>query len=260
MKIRPARIIYALWSRYFPIRNRKCSICGNKLVAFIPMVLGRQVKLPLMDQLQMVGSDVSQFECPWCGCNDRERHLWMYIQESGLVESLPDSSVLHFAPEKRLPELIAKISPRQYLQADLYPVAPHIQTVDMLATGFPDEEFDLIMANHVLEHVSSVEQALEELIRILKPGGHIIVQTPFSSLLEHTWSDPGITTDSSRLQAYGQEDHVRLFGKDIFQIIERVGFESRVMHHRDLPGEFSGATYGVNEQEPFFLFRKNVVQ
>lgn len=43
---------------------------------------------------------------------------------------------------------------------------------------FPDDEFDLIVASHVIEHVPDVMAFVTELYRIAKPGGRIRIATP----------------------------------------------------------------------------------
>jgi hypothetical protein len=74
--------------------------------------------------------------------------------------------------------------------------------------------------------------------------------------LRRTWSDPGIDTDEARLQAYGQEDHVRLFGSDIFERFAAPFFEPEIRQHADLLADYDPIRHGVNSAEPFFLFRK----
>ena len=91
---------------------------------------------------------------------------------------------------------------------------------------------------------------------MLKPGGFAILQTPFSSKLHHTWSDSGIDSDEARLQAYGQEDHVRLYGLDIFERFEQAGLKADVKSHREVLPDIDSVRFGVNESEPFFLFYK----
>lgn len=43
---------------------------------------------------------------------------------------------------------------------------------------FPDESFDVVYSSHVLEHVHSEKKALEEMKRVLKPNGVLIIGTP----------------------------------------------------------------------------------
>jgi SAM-dependent methyltransferase len=210
-----------------------------------------------MRALAMVGSDADHFECPRCGAHDRERHLLMYLRASGVLGDLQGKAVLHFAPEKRLSRFIAAAAPSRHVQADLLPNSPEVQRVDMLAMPFGDGTFDCVIANHVLEHVGDVDRALGEIHRVLCPRGHAILQTPYSSKLHRTWEDAGIDTPAARLQAYGQEDHVRLFGRDIFERIAAAGFEPGVRQHRELLGDVDPIRAGVNPDEPLFLFRRN---
>jgi SAM-dependent methyltransferase len=99
-------------------------------------------------------------------------------------------------------------------------------------------------------------KALTEIYRVLKPGGHAILQTPYSAKLHHTWEDPGIDDDAARLQAYGQIDHVRLFGRDIFARFASTGLASCVRQHHELLPDVNAAVFGVNPREPLFLFRR----
>lgn len=209
-----------------------------------------------MRALHMVGSNPDQFECPRCGAHDRERHLLMYMRAGGILEQLRGKAVLHFAPEKRLSRFIADAGPSRYVRADLFPNSADVERVDMLGMQFDDGSFDCVVANHVLEHVSNVPRALAEIRRVLKPGGFAILQTPYSGKLHRTWEDQGVDTPSARLQAYGQEDHVRLFGRDIFEQIAASGFENLVRRHSELLADVDPVIMGVNSDEPFFLFRK----
>jgi len=204
----------------------------------------------------MVGSNPDQFECPHCGAHDRERHLLMYFQATGLLEQMQGKAVLHFAPEKRLSRRIVAARPARYLPCDLYPSGPDVLEVDMLAIQFESASFDFVIANHVLEHVADDLQALKEIRRVLKSGGHAILQTPYSRKLHRTWQDDGIADDAARLQAYGQADHVRLFGRDIFDRFASVGLEPRIGMHVELLRDVDADVAGVNPVEPFFLFQR----
>jgi len=209
-----------------------------------------------MVALETIGSDVKNFGCPNCGCHDRERHLMLYLDEMNLIDKFQDAAILHIAPERWISELIRKKGPANYVQGDLYPTSDAIETIDILAINYAAETFDFVIVNHVLEHVDDDLVALSELRRVLKVGGFAILQTPYSSRLTKTFSDAGIQGDFARLQAYGQEDHVRLYGNDIFDRMESVGFRSRVVSHKERLSKIDPVKYGVNEKEPFFLFER----
>jgi SAM-dependent methyltransferase len=209
-----------------------------------------------MHVLSMVGSDPDHFECPRCGSHDRERHLLMYLEASGLLAELRGKSVLHFAPEKRLASRILAAQPQLYVRCDLYPQGREIVRVDMLAMEYEAASFDVLIANHVLEHVADDMQALMEIRRVLKVGGYAILQTPYSRKLHKTWEDAGIADDDARLQAYGQADHVRLYGRDIFDRFTSAGLVPRVQEHAKLLADVDVIRFGVNPNEPFMLFQR----
>lgn len=228
-------------------------MCHHTIHHFRPY---RALMPELMRALDVVGSDIINFECPRCGAHDRERHLLLYLQATGILDNMRGKAVLHFAPERMLWHHFNKAGLAHYVRCDLYPQTSGVQRVDMLEMPFEDQSADFVIASHVLEHVADDIKALTEIRRVLKIGGYGILQTPFSNKLLNTWQDPGIDTDEARLQAYGQRDHVRLFGRDIFKRITDVGFESHVQTHRDILPSVNPQTVGVNEREPFFLFRK----
>lgn len=235
---------------------RKCVFCGNSLWGFIPYNGGSRNVPALIRELQMVGSDVDNFLCPRCGSHDRERHLLMYLQASGALERMKGKTVLHFAPEKQLSLRIAAMVPATYIRCDLHPTLPEVQRIDILAINMDASSVDYVLANHVLEHVDDDTRALREIRRVLKPGGYAILQTPYAGGLKRAWEDPGITSAAARLQAYGQSDHVRLYGSDIFERFVDAGLESHVKQHAELLPHVDISVHGVNPVEPFFHFRK----
>jgi ubiquinone/menaquinone biosynthesis C-methylase UbiE len=117
----------------------------------------------------------------------------------------------------------------------------------------PDGAFDLVICNHVLEHVPDLDRALTELHRVLRPGGVAVLQTPFASGRAETLEDPAITSDRDRLKFYGQEDHVRLFGRDIFDRVAAVGFRVRYVTHAEALGHLDAAREGVSSDEGLLM-------
>jgi SAM-dependent methyltransferase len=244
------------WCARVPYGKRECVICGHAVGKFLPYRNGSRSVPDLMLALGMTGSDVDNFSCPWCHSHDRERHLFLYMREAGIFSIIARSKVLHVAPEKHLSVIIQDAKPEEYIPCDLYPWAPDILKVDLLSLPFPDNHFDVCIANHVLEHVDDDLCAIDEIARVLRPGGYAILQVPYCRGLELSWEDAGICTDEARLQAFGQEDHVRLFGRDVFERIASRGLKSHVKGHNDLLQKYNPERFGVNSSEPFFLFAK----
>lgn len=242
--------------RYLPGGNCVCVACGQKLHYFLPFAGGVQAALKVNQVLDVVGSDLRRYACPKCESNDRERHLILFCQRTVVAKIIPKSSILHFAPERRFSAYIKGLAPVRHVKADLFPSAPDVQKVDIMNMKFPDYSFDIVIANHVLEHVDDYGEALCEIQRVLRPGGLAILQTPFSAMLTETFEDKGIQSLSARELAYGQDDHVRLFGRDIFEQYSKAGFIARVTSHESVLADVDADMYGVNRREPFFLFER----
>jgi SAM-dependent methyltransferase len=242
--------------RLIPWGGAYCVVCGKSSPSFLPFHWATGRVPDVLHALDVVGSDLLRNACPKCECNDRERHLRMYIESMDLAKRFNGARVLHFAPELVLSRYIASLGPIEHIQADLFPSRQGIRREDMLQMSFPDGYFDIFIANHVMEHVGDDLQALREIQRVLRPGSLVILQTPYSAMLKNTFSDPGLTSGDARECAYGQDDHVRLYGQDIFQNFERTGLRSKVVTHAQVLSQFDAIRYGVNPKEPFFLFER----
>ena len=244
------RILYGL----LPGGRRYCVVCEHHVWAFMSYRSGVAPKLARA--LDVVGSDIANFECPRCGAIDRERHLYLYLRAADLVERMSRKAIVHFAPEGHLPDLLAAAHPSTHIKCDLFPKTALVKKVDITNMPFESASVDILIANHVLEHVANDFQALSEIYRVLKVGGIAILQTPYSRKLLDTWEDGGVLDESARKEAFGQEDHVRLYGRDIFDRIASCGLMSEVRTHDDLLADIDAWKVGVNRAEPFFLFRK----
>lgn len=242
--------------RISPWGEAYCVVCDRRSPTFLPFHWATGRVPDVIQALNVIGSDLVRNGCPKCGCNDRERHLHLYITATGLVSRIKGAKVLHFAPELVFSAYIKSLGPAEHIQADLFPSREGIHKEDMLKMSFPDGYFDIFIANHVMEHVGDDLQALREIHRVVRQGGLVILQTPYSDMLESTFSDPGVVSGESRECLYGQDDHVRLYGKDIFKRFEQTGLRSKVVTHEQVLSAFDPVLYGVNSREPFFLFER----
>jgi SAM-dependent methyltransferase len=168
--------------------------------------------------------------------------------------------ILHIAPEKHIAGAIESCNPERYLKGDLAPTRSDIRRVDVTAIKEKDKTFDIVICNHVLEHVHDDIKALSELYRVLKPGGTAILQTPYApKLIETRERDPSVSSESHRLEFYGQEDHIRLYGTDLLDRIFGAGFDLRLQRHSDVLKDVDCAVAGVNPAEPLFLAHKPLI-
>ncbi len=76
----------------------------------------------------------------------------------------------------------------------------------------------------MLEHISDDKKSMREILRILKKDGWAILQVPLNEDLEITYEDPSIKSPLERLKHFGQEDHVRIYGRDYYKRLEKEGF------------------------------------
>jgi len=67
---------------------------------------------------------------------------------------------------------------------------------------------------------------MEELYRVLKPGGTAILQVPLEEGRKNTFEDDSITDQQERTRIFGQYDHVRVYGQDYYNRLQEVGFKA----------------------------------
>jgi ubiquinone/menaquinone biosynthesis C-methylase UbiE len=130
--------------------------------------------------------------------------------------------------------------------------------MDLADISVGDESFDVIICNHVLEHIIDDHKAMTELYRVLKPKGWAILQVPISPTLTHTFEDFSLTTDTQREAAFGQHDHVRIYANDYIQRLDKAGFAVTIFKWHSEPEQFGGANnrFALNEHEWLYLATK----
>lgn len=167
---------------------------------------------------------------------ERHRLLWLYLQKetSFFSENL---KVLHFAPEQAFYKRFKNMSNLDYVTTDLNSPLADVKA-DICNLPFKDNEFDIILCNHVLEHIPDDTKAMQELYRVLKVGGMGILQIPQDLGRKKTFEDNSITDKKKRAEIFGQYDHVRVYGRDYFEKLRDIGFTVKeVDYTKTLPDE-----------------------
>ena len=197
--------------------------------------------------------------CPWCNSIDKERLVYLYLQnKTDLFETAgPALRLLHMAPEERLGKRIRALPRVRYVSGDITP-GRAMQVVDLTKIAYPDASFDVIMCSHVLEHIPEDRKAMQELYRVLAPGGYAILQVPISLTRVETWEDPTIEDPAERERMFGQSDHVRIYGADYVTRLEGAGFSVERWSAVQEFGEEFARRYGLNPEEDVFICRKSV--
>lgn len=206
----------------YPGTRLHCPMCGGRFGAFLPRGLDQGVYA----REQVVGAGRREAAtCPYCYSSDRERFVHLYLREvAGLARPGPPLRVLHVAPERNLRAWLRSLPRVRYVGSGLSSRWVDV-FVDLTRAPFGDGAFDVILCNHVLEHVPDDHAALVELRRILAPRGFAIVQVPLAPGRAETEEASGPTDAAERVRRFGQAGHLRLYGRDYPDRVRAAGFE-----------------------------------
>jgi len=230
---------------------------------FAPLIYrGNKVECPVCERsfskFLSYGSNVAHREnvlCPYDLTLERHRLMWLYLKDASNFFTAPNLNVLHIAPEQCFIHLFKKQSNLNYLTGDLEsPIADlHF---DLHSIPLEDNRFDVVFCNHVMEHVTDPLQCMKELFRVMKPGGWAIMQVPQDMTRETTYEDSTITSPEDREKHYWQKDHVRLFGRDYPNWLEKAGFE---VEEFELKKHYDAAKierFRLMKDEILYIFKK----
>jgi len=187
----------------------KCPCCNWSLRSFV-------------DKSSVFKKTVDGY-CPRCNSKARHRRDWMYLEPR--ISSGPEKIwILDVAPWWSFGRNLSRMKNIRYFGLDLDPEAPFVNVAGNI-TEIPASSavFDAVICIHVLEHVDNDRQAMDEICRVLKPGGWAIVTVPILPD-EPTREDPSVTSPDEREKMFGEKGHVRFYGMDIRNRLEAAGF------------------------------------
>ncbi len=206
---------------------RACPLCGNHVRGFHAHGGGAAV----LDSRRVVGGMRRENDrCPVCHAQDRSRLMMLWLERHGGIGKGP-VRILHVAPDQGLYLWLKRQSGIDYVGSDIdarrYRHIPGVQTADLTQAPFPSDSFDLVICSHVLEHIPDDRAAFAEIFRVLKPGGHAVLLTPFALDGKGTDEDPSVADPAERDRRFGQWDHVRIYDREDFLARMRAaGFEA----------------------------------
>lgn len=224
---------YKLGRALRPLVPRECPICG------------------FVGSFRSFGAPPrSEGRCSRCRSLERHRLFKLALDRGELAPGGRFvGTVLHFAPERALSPLIRAMAER-YVTADFLESADLRLNIEDIA--LEDASLGVVIANHVLEHVDD-RKAAREICRVLAPGGQLIASVPIVEGWDETYEDPAITDNTGREVHFGQNDHVRIFGRDFRDRIMSGGFSSV----REITaGGADSARYSLIRGEKIFVFTK----
>lgn len=227
--------------------NVLCPICNSKFKEFGPFG----------------AIERKNAKCFTCDSVERHRLLWLYLNhQTDIFTSTKTLRLLHFAPEKVFYDHFSSNLKIEYYPCDLSPDLYNFQgkvdiiRADITCIPFQDAYFDVVICMHVLEHIPNDSLAMSELYRVMKNGAWAILQVPIDYTRDVTYEDFSINTPEGRLQAFGQSDHVRWYGKDYKQKLTQAGFKVVV---DDFVKKFSPneiLKYGLMSSELIYYCKK----
>ncbi|MBD8082274.1 class I SAM-dependent methyltransferase [Chryseobacterium caseinilyticum] len=172
---------------FYQGKNHICTICQTNLKQFVKLENGDLI-------------------CPVCGSLPRTRRLNLLLETHYLK---PNSAFLDFSPSRMLYKKWKKRKDISYFPTDFENEFLSDYRFDITKIDAKENTFDLIVCYHILEHIVKDEIAMKELYRVLKPGGSVLIQTPFKN--GEIYEDYSKTTPQERLKYFGQDDHVRIY-------------------------------------------------
>lgn len=194
--------------------------------------------------------------CPGDLTLERHRLMWLYLKDHSNFFTAEKLNVLHIAPEQCFHKKFKAQKNLNYLTADLVsPIAD--MHFDLHKIPLEDNRFDVVFCNHVMEHVDDPLTCMKELYRVMKPGGWAIMQVPQDINRAETFEDPSIVTPEDREKYYWQKDHLRLFGLDYPQYLEKAGFRAEIFDKEAIIGKELIARYRLMESEILYIFHKD---
>jgi predicted SAM-dependent methyltransferase len=241
----PQRIRELFWDARYYLRpvfylgfGVQCPLCGWRWRRFVPH--GKPER--------------ENARCAHCDALERHRLMFLFLKKHTALFETP-LRLLHFAPEKTFYTVFSKARNISYCTVDLC-VSGVDAHMDITRLAFPDGTFDAVLCSHVLEHIPDDAAAIREIRRVLRPGGWALLHVPLHPTLLETYEDPTIVDPVERRKHFGQEDHVRYYGRDFGGRIEREGFQVKVISFAKTLDADTIRNYGIPFDEDIYFCNK----
>lgn len=192
--------------------------------------------------------------CPSSLSLERHRLLWLFLKEKTSFFTGPQK-LLHIAPELCFMDIFERMENLEYTTGDIESPLAKVK-MDVHEIPFDEGTFDVVFCNHVMEHVENDIKSMSEIHRVLKPRGWAIIQSPVYMELDHTLEDPSITDPLEREKNYGQNDHMRKYGKDYGERLRKAGFKVSEDNYLDELSDDKRKRYALPKKEVIYFCEK----
>jgi len=228
------RLFYRISFASYKGHGFTCNVCQQQYFRFVDDWPASENKNAISKNNFIAGYG-KNIICPNCLSNARERLVIAMLQHHVNIDN---KKILHLSPEKNVYQYLKYKS--EVITADLVPgfyknIDKQIRKEDAMAFSFADQSFDVVIANHVLEHISDDLKAMSEINRVLKKGGIAILQVPYSETISSTIEEPLIDNPSRQSALFGQKDHVRIYQlNDYINRLGQSGFIVNKISYKEL--------------------------
>ena len=228
------RLFYRISFASYKGHGFTCNVCQQQYFRFVDDRPASENKNALLSNHVIAGYG-KNIICPNCLSNARERLVIAMLQHHVNIDN---KKILHLSPEKNVYQYLKSKS--NVITADLVPgfyknIDKHIRQEDVTALSFADQSFDVVIANHVLEHIPDDLKAMSEIYRVLKKGGVAILQVPYSETISETIEEPLIYNPKKQSNLFGQKDHVRIYQlNDYISRLGQSGFIVSKINYKEL--------------------------
>lgn len=253
--------IQSLKRKYSPYKTGvppyQCNFCGAKYQKFVPEYPTGDIREAIEKNHVIAGFGENVY-CPACLSKNRERLVKAVLEN---YTTIYDKNILHFSPEKHLYHFLQKTA-KKVTTVDIEPgfyrhIDKNISKADATDLPFANETFDILVANHILEHIPDDQAAMKEMHRVLNAKGLAILQVPYSETITKTLEEPDIDDPEKQAALFGQKDHVRIYAKsDYINRLQHAGFRVNILTPEILK-EYR--VYAIQEDESVFLCSKAVL-
>ena len=136
-------------------------------------------------------------------CYSSERHRIVYNIYQALMPLPAEWSCLQFSKDQSLDE--------SWFKSYEYSMYEQHNSLDMMDLALEEGAYDLIVSNHVLEHVPSDSKAIAECLRVVGPKGlvHVTVPKPSTQFETTDWGFCDVD----------QNEHFRHYGTDLAPLL-----------------------------------------
>jgi len=207
-----------------------CPCCGYEGVAFLAVPNS--------------GGTSWNAACPTCDSRSRHRGLSILIPKL-LAPRAGKPRALHMAPELILRRVVEPFT-AVYHTSDLKMDGVTYPGEDLMHSRLPAASYDLVLCNHVLEHVEDDVVAVAAIARTMTADGLAVVTVPGKFSRPETVRFP----DNS----FG--GHWRDYGLDVVDLFRKSFGEVEMVDLHGFDGADGGLSHSIHPREPAFILRK----